>query len=66
MWQVSQNPSDPDFETCKTCATKYPECTTCKKYGRKTHQLDIEKMKGSHDNPGYKNDEHVDPRSKIW
>ena len=32
MWKVSQNPSNPDFETCKTCATKYPECTTCKKY----------------------------------
>ena len=43
MWKVSQNPLNPDFETCKTCATKYPECTTCKKYGRKTHQLDIEK-----------------------
>jgi hypothetical protein len=66
MWKVSQNPSDPNFETCKTCHTKYPECTTCKNYGRKTHQIDIEKNKGSHDNPAYKNDEQVDPRSKIW
>ena len=36
------------------------------KYGRKIYQLDIEKNKGSHDNPGYKNDEQTDPRSKIW
>ena len=43
MWKVSQNPSNPDFETWTTCATKYPKCTTCKKYDRKTHQLDIEK-----------------------
>ena len=66
MWNISQNPSNPNFEICKTCHTQYPECTSCKKYGRKIHQLDIEKNKGSHDNPGYKNDEQIDPRYKIW
>ena len=66
MWKVSQNPSNPDFETCKICSTKYPECLTCKKYGRTRHQIDVEKEKGSHDYPGYMNNEQNDPRSKMW
>ena len=57
MWKVSQNPSNPDFETCKICSTKY---------GRSRHQIDVEKEKGSHDNPGYVNNEQKDPRSKMW
>ena len=66
MWKVSQNPSNPDFETCKICSTKYPECLTCKKYGRTKHQNDVEKEKGAHDNSGDANKEQKDTRSKIW
>ena len=66
MWKVSQNPSNPDFETCKICSTTYPDCSTCKKYGRTRHQNDVEKEKGAHDNSGYENSEQKDPRSKMW
>ena len=55
MWKVTQNPSHPDFETCKICNTTYPDCSSCKKYGRTKHQNDVEKEKGAHDNSGYEN-----------
>ena len=67
MWKTNQNISNPGFEVCKICGTNYPECGTCRKYGRRdNHPLDNEKQKGAHDNSGFSNDEPKDPRNKTW
>ena len=38
MWKVTENPSNPAIEECRICHTTYPDCTTCRKYGRTRHQ----------------------------
>ena len=56
--------STPSVDICKTCATSYPVCQTCSKYGRQRHLVDTEKSYNAHDNSSYCVTENKDPRNK--
>ena len=57
MWKVDNTQTNSGFYKCKICRSVYSECTTCKKYGRVSHQDDREKQKNCHDNSGFVHDE---------
>ena len=55
MWKADNTQSNSGFYQYKICKSVYPECSTCQKYGRVSHQDD--KEKNCHDTSGFVHDE---------
>jgi hypothetical protein len=64
MWGGDNKQSNSGYYQCKICKSSYPECSTCQKYGRVSHQDDKEKQKNCHDNSGFVHDENYKQSNK--